>query len=106
MFELARSRKFILFTLGEYYREANKRLKEKPLEVIISKVVFVDLVAVYVMEGCTWTAHDLLLNFFSLLSCCLKQVESQPLSGRLLGVVQGNDSWHTVVVGWMCPGDP
>ncbi|MFH0978213.1 MAG: hypothetical protein V1837_02820 [Candidatus Woesearchaeota archaeon] len=35
---------FILFTLGQYYIEANKRLKGSLLEVVISKKVFIDIV--------------------------------------------------------------
>jgi hypothetical protein len=35
---------FILFALGQYYVEANKRLKGMPLEVVISKKVFIDIV--------------------------------------------------------------
>jgi hypothetical protein len=35
---------FILFTLGQYYIEANKRLKGMPLEIVISKKVFIDIV--------------------------------------------------------------
>jgi DNA-binding PadR family transcriptional regulator len=35
---------FILFTLGRYYVEANKRLKGMPLEVVISKKIFIDIV--------------------------------------------------------------
>lgn len=35
---------FILFTLGQYYIDANKRLKGLPLEIVISKKVFIDIV--------------------------------------------------------------
>lgn len=35
---------FILFTLGQYYKEANKRLKSLPLQVVISKKAFIDIV--------------------------------------------------------------
>jgi len=35
---------FILFALGQYYLEANKRLKGAPLEVVVSKKVFIDIV--------------------------------------------------------------
>jgi hypothetical protein len=35
---------FILFTLGQYYVEANKRLKGMPLHVFISKKLFIDIV--------------------------------------------------------------
>ncbi len=41
--EVGKPHKFILFTLGEYYSEVNKRLKTKSLQLIISKVVFIDL---------------------------------------------------------------
>ena len=34
--------RFILFTLGEYYKEANSKLKE--IRITISKVVFIDLI--------------------------------------------------------------
>jgi predicted methyltransferase len=36
--------KLILFALGEYYRESNKRLKNKSLEIVIPKYVFIDLI--------------------------------------------------------------
>lgn len=35
--------KFILFTLGQWYLEANKKLKNRPLQVAISKSVFIDV---------------------------------------------------------------
>jgi hypothetical protein len=35
---------FILFTLGEYYSYANKKLKKAGLEVVISKKVFIEIV--------------------------------------------------------------
>ncbi|MFH1510217.1 MAG: hypothetical protein ABIF10_00880 [Candidatus Woesearchaeota archaeon] len=34
---------FILFSLGQYYLEANKRLKGLPLQIVISKKVFIDI---------------------------------------------------------------
>lgn len=40
---ISQKKRFILFTLGEYYSEANKKLKEKDLLVSISKSVFIDL---------------------------------------------------------------
>ncbi|MBW2974725.1 hypothetical protein KY366_03310 [Candidatus Woesearchaeota archaeon] len=35
---------FILFTLGRWFEEANKKIKDKPLKVSISKTIFIDLV--------------------------------------------------------------
>jgi coproporphyrinogen III oxidase-like Fe-S oxidoreductase len=35
---------FILFTLGQYYVQANEKLKKLPLEIVISKKVFIDIV--------------------------------------------------------------
>ncbi len=35
---------FILFTLGKWFEEANKKIKDKPLQVSISKTIFIDLV--------------------------------------------------------------
>ncbi|MEA2037899.1 MAG: hypothetical protein U9O94_10415 [Nanoarchaeota archaeon] len=35
---------FILFTLGKWFEEANKKIKNKTLQVSISKNVFIDLV--------------------------------------------------------------
>ncbi len=39
-----RTQNFMLFTLGKWYEEANKKIKGKPLEVCISKRVFIELV--------------------------------------------------------------
>jgi len=36
--------RFILFTLGKWFEEANKKIKHKPLKVSISKTVFIELV--------------------------------------------------------------
>ena len=35
---------FILFTLGRWYEQANEKIKGKPLEVCVSKKVFIELV--------------------------------------------------------------
>lgn len=35
---------FILFSLGAWFEEANKRIRDKPLEVSISKKTFIELV--------------------------------------------------------------
>jgi len=40
----SRVQNFILFTLGKWFEEANKKIKEKPLKVSISKVSFIGLV--------------------------------------------------------------
>ena len=39
-----RVQNFILFTLGKWFEEANKKIKEKALQVSISKKNFIDLV--------------------------------------------------------------
>ena len=39
-----KTQNFILFTLGKWYEEANKKIKGKPLEVCISKKTFIELV--------------------------------------------------------------
>lgn len=39
-----RTQNFILFTLGKWYQEANKKIKGKPLQVCISKKTFIELV--------------------------------------------------------------
>ena len=36
--------RFILFALGKWFEEANKKIKHKPLKVSISKRIFIDLV--------------------------------------------------------------
>ena len=41
---LTPTHKFILFTLGFWYNEANKKLKDKNLAVSISKALFIDIV--------------------------------------------------------------
>ncbi len=41
---LTQTNKFILFTLGFWYRAANKKLKDKNLVVSISKALFIDIV--------------------------------------------------------------
>ncbi len=35
---------FILFSLGAWFEEANRRIKDKPLRITISKRIFIDLV--------------------------------------------------------------
>ena len=40
---LTQTHKFILFALGFWYREANKKLKDKNLTVNISKALFIDI---------------------------------------------------------------
>ncbi|MBW2989559.1 hypothetical protein KY358_04555 [Candidatus Woesearchaeota archaeon] len=40
----SRVQDFILFTLGRWFEEANKRIKDKPLKVSISKTSFIGLV--------------------------------------------------------------
>ncbi|HSU72908.1 MAG TPA: hypothetical protein VLJ21_03610 [Candidatus Binatia bacterium] len=35
--------KFILFTLGSWYLEANRRFDRAPVEIVISKATFIDL---------------------------------------------------------------
>jgi len=39
-----RVQNFILFTLGKWFEEANKKIKNKSLKVSISKTTFIDLV--------------------------------------------------------------
>ncbi len=39
-----RVQNFILFTLGKWFEEANKKIKDKSLQVSISKKTFIDLV--------------------------------------------------------------
>jgi len=39
-----RVQNFILFTLGKWFEEANKKIKDKPLKVSISKTTFIGLV--------------------------------------------------------------
>ena len=39
----SKKQSFILYALGEYYSEANRKLKSKPIAVAISKSVFIDL---------------------------------------------------------------
>lgn len=41
--QISNKQKFILYTLGKWYAEANKKLKSKPLHVMISKSVFIDV---------------------------------------------------------------
>jgi len=41
--ETTKTQNFMLFTLGKWYEESNKNLKE-PLEVCISKKIFIELV--------------------------------------------------------------
>ena len=41
---LTKKQQFILYSLGRWYLEANKKLKEQPLEIAISKAVFIDLI--------------------------------------------------------------
>jgi predicted transcriptional regulator len=36
--------KFILFTLGSWYLEANRRFLDRQIEIVISKATFIDLV--------------------------------------------------------------
>ena len=40
---LTPTHRFILFTLGFWYKEANKKLAGKSLQVFISKVLFIDI---------------------------------------------------------------
>ena len=42
--KITKTQNFILFTLGKWYEEANKKIKGKPLLVCISKKIFIDLV--------------------------------------------------------------
>lgn len=42
--QLTPTHKFMLFTLGSWYLEANKKLKDKQLEVLISKAIFIDII--------------------------------------------------------------
>ena len=39
-----RVQNYILFTLGKWFEEANKKIKHQPLKVSISKTTFIDLV--------------------------------------------------------------
>jgi len=39
-----RVQSFILFTLGKWFEEANKKIKDRPLQVSISKATFIGLV--------------------------------------------------------------
>ncbi len=39
----SKTQDFILFTLGKWYEEANKKIKGKPLEICISKKTFIEL---------------------------------------------------------------
>jgi hypothetical protein len=39
---LSKKHKFILYILYQFLREANKRFKDKPLEMSVSKIVFID----------------------------------------------------------------
>jgi DNA-binding PadR family transcriptional regulator len=39
-----KTQKFMLFSLGAWFEEANERIKDKPLKVSISKALFIDLV--------------------------------------------------------------
>jgi hypothetical protein len=39
---LSKKHKFILYTLYQFLREANKRFKDEPLEMSVSKVNFID----------------------------------------------------------------
>jgi len=41
--KITNKQKFILYTLGKWYAEANKKLKDKGLQVVISKSVFIDV---------------------------------------------------------------
>ena len=41
---LTPTHKFILFTLGFWYNEANKRLQHKNLSISISKALFIDII--------------------------------------------------------------
>lgn len=42
--DLTNAQRFILFTLGVWYEGANRKLKDKWLEVFISKVVFIEVI--------------------------------------------------------------
>ena len=39
-----KTQRFMLFSLGAWFEEANKRIKDKPLQVSISKTLFIELV--------------------------------------------------------------
>ncbi|MBW2978342.1 hypothetical protein KY331_05850 [Candidatus Woesearchaeota archaeon] len=41
--KITNKQKFILYTLGKWYAEANNKLKGKPFHVMISKSVFIDV---------------------------------------------------------------
>ena len=42
--QILRGLNFILFTLGKWYEEANKKIKVRPLRICISKKIFIELV--------------------------------------------------------------
>ena len=39
-----KTQKFMLFTLGKLYEIANQKIKGKPLEIFISKKIFIEIV--------------------------------------------------------------
>ena len=41
--KITNKQKFILYTLGKWYAEANEKLKDKNLQVMISKRVFIEV---------------------------------------------------------------
>lgn len=41
---LTKKQRLILYALGSWYLEANKKLKDQSLEIAISKAVFIDLI--------------------------------------------------------------
>lgn len=41
--KISNKQKFILYTLGKWYAEANEKLKDRPLHVMISKSIFIDV---------------------------------------------------------------
>ncbi|MBI5392118.1 hypothetical protein HZB00_03900 [Candidatus Woesearchaeota archaeon] len=42
--QLTNPQRFILYTLGIWQQEANKKFKDKPLEVAISKTIFIEVI--------------------------------------------------------------
>lgn len=42
--QLTPTHKLMLFAIGSWYLEANKKLKDKQLEVSISKAIFIDII--------------------------------------------------------------
>jgi hypothetical protein len=42
--QVTKTQKYILYALGKWFEETNKKIKDQPLKVSISKSVFIDLV--------------------------------------------------------------